>query len=343
MGCRLQHFVLGRCGAPVFGHAPRVPSLRSTRGLHAAMQRKQPCLLFLHLSGSARCERAAGEVAAAARRLRGAVFVAAIDVAALPALAAQLTGGAADAVPLVVLLQAQSARPLSDQPEADQLVAEGLAALGAAAALQPVCTAAELRTLLRRSPRGAAVALHGRLPPPLREALRASCAASGLACVKLSSASRCDAAAALADDCDGDVVTLSAAGRARRCWRAPAAPAADADRAASDRAASDRAAASLDGALRAHAATERHGALFFRPALLLRAGGSSAPVRFAVDITGAAASAPLACWAAAHAAPLAFGLGALVAPGLFSRWRAWQRGKAWRDRGYTVGRGRRAR
>lgn len=174
----MQHFVLGRCGAPVFGHAPRVPSLRGTRGLHAAMRSGRPCLLFLHLSGSARCERAAAEVAAAARRLRGAVYVGAIDVAALPALASQLTGGAADAVPLVVMLHGQSARPLPSPTEADALVTEGLAALGAAAALQPVCTAAELRTLLRRSPRGAAVAMHGRLLPPLREALRASCAAT---------------------------------------------------------------------------------------------------------------------------------------------------------------------
>ena len=174
----MQHFVLGRCGAPVFGHAPRVPSLRGTHGLHVAMRSGRPCLLFLHLSGSARCERAAAEVAAAARRLRGAVYVGAIDVAALPALASQLTGGAADAVPLVVMLHGQSARPLPSPTEADALVTEGLAALGAAAALQPVCTAAELRTLLRRSPRGAAVAMHGRLLPPLREALRASCAAT---------------------------------------------------------------------------------------------------------------------------------------------------------------------
>ena len=138
-------------------------------------------------------------------------------------------------------------------------------------------------------------------------------------------------------------MTLSAAGRARRCWRAPAALTADADRATGGfRAAAERAAASLDGALRAHGAVERHGALLFRPVLLLRAGGSSAPARFVADISGAAATAPLACWVAAHAIPLAAGLGALVAPGLFSQWRAWQRGKAWRARGMR-GRGRRAR
>ena len=138
-------------------------------------------------------------------------------------------------------------------------------------------------------------------------------------------------------------MTLSAAGRARRCWHAPAALAADADRASGGfRATAERAAASLDGALRAHGAAERHGTLLFRPVLLLRAGGSSAPARLVADISGAAATAPLACWVAAHAIPLAAGLGALVAPGLFSQWRAWQRGKAWRARGMR-GRGRRAR
>ena len=76
--------------------------------------------------------------------------------------------------------------------------------------------------------------------------------------------------------------------------------------------------------------------------MLLRAGARSAPMRFAADLSGAAASAPLAGWVAAHAAPLAVGLGALVAPGLFSRWRAWQRGKAWRAKGVR-GRGRCAR
>ena len=163
MGCRMQHFVLGRCGAPLFGHAPRVPSVRSTQDLHAAMRSGRPCLLFLHLSGSARCERAAAEVAAATSRLRRAVYVGAIDVALLPALASQLTGGAADAVPLVVMLHGQSARPLASPTEADALVTAALAELGAAAVLQPVCTAAELRTLLRRSRRGAAIAMHGRL------------------------------------------------------------------------------------------------------------------------------------------------------------------------------------
>ena len=83
-------------------------------------------------------------------------------------------------------------------------------------------------------------------------------------------------------------MTLSARGRARRYWRAPAALTADAERATGgSRAAAERAAASLDGALRAHGAVERHGALLARPVMLLRAGGSSAPARFVADISGA--------------------------------------------------------
>lgn len=326
--CRFQSFFLGRCGPPLFGHAPIVPSARSERGLQLAARGGRPALLLLHLS-SARCERAAQEVAAAARRLRGAVGVVALDAAS--PLAMRLTGGGTPDVPRVLMLHGRQLQPVAAALEADALVAEGLEALGPAATLRPICSLEDLKKLLRLQARpvGVAVALRS-LPHATREAMRAACAARGVPCGRLTSpGSRCAAAAHLG--CEGsDVALLRRTGRPRSCWSA----AGHVDAHAAD---------ALAAALRAHAVRERHGAFGAPPRLWAEALGRSAPARLATDLGGAALASPCVNLVQQHGAMASAAAAAAVAMPLLLRWRDWQRAASWRRKTGERGRGRRVR
>ena len=335
--CRLQAFFLGRCGPPLFGHAPIVPSVRGELGLQLAVRGGRPALVFLHLS-SARCERAAQEVAAAARRLRGAVGVVALDAAS--PLAMRLTGGSAD-VPLALMLHGRQMRPVAARLEADALVSEGLEALGPAAMLRPICSVAELKQLLRLQalPVGVAVALRS-LPHTEREAMRATCAARGVPCGRLTSpGSRCPAAAHL--QCEGsDVALLRRTGKPRRCWSAPSPPAGPSK--AADHV-DAHAADALAAALRAHATRERHGAFGAPPRLWAEALWRSAPARLAADLGVAALASPCAKLVEQHGAVASAAVAAAAALPMLLRWRDWQRAASWRRKTGERGRGRRVR
>ena len=127
--------------------------------LQSAMARRQPCLLFLHLGGSPRSERSAPAIVEAHRRLRGAAFVAAVDVETQPELAKMLqpSGGFDDgsSLPAALLIAGdQGARRFEAPLNGSTLVAEVLRLLPD---LPRVCTRNQFREL-RETAKGA----HGR-------------------------------------------------------------------------------------------------------------------------------------------------------------------------------------
>ena len=135
--------------------------MHSVGKLQRAMSQKKPILLFLHLGGSPRSEKAAPAIVTAHSRLRGAVLVAAVDAAAEPKLAQMLQPsndpGASDGstLPSALLIGGEhGARHFEPPLNASKLIA---AALELMPELSRVCTLNQLRGL-REAARGA----HGR-------------------------------------------------------------------------------------------------------------------------------------------------------------------------------------
>ena len=181
---RVKRLVLGT-GARSFRWSSGMPYLRkqSLGQLHRQMQAGKPSLLFVHLGGSARSTKSAAAIIEARRRLRGAVFVAAVDAEAEPELAEQL--GRGDDLPKALLVRGRGdSEPAQffDAPlNASTLVD---AATDALPSLPNACTANQWFAALRAAGGGASgsrtrrSALVLAMRPAWRAVARVGCAAA---------------------------------------------------------------------------------------------------------------------------------------------------------------------
>lgn len=171
---------VGRTGRPAFGCLSPVAEASPFNAAELLSPAAMPVILFVHLSGSERCKRAAREVAAAAKALQGAARVVAIDAESQAELAKAVGAaqqGDDSPYPRLLLLQmrggAPSAVPLPPPHSAATLIEEAAASLPR---LPMVCT----REDLARARHGGPFALaNHRLPRSFTMRLRIACAAEG--------------------------------------------------------------------------------------------------------------------------------------------------------------------
>jgi hypothetical protein len=137
--------------------ASGVPYLRphNLAAMNAMLQRGRSMLLFLHLGGSERSARAAPTVVAVHHALRGALFVAALDAEAEPALFDRLSFGVdGEDLPAIVLASIEGGARLFHHPLNESAIVD--AGIATTPDLANVCTPAQYRTLLSASaPSGA--------------------------------------------------------------------------------------------------------------------------------------------------------------------------------------------
>ena len=290
-------FVLG-ADARTFSWASGVGYVRRQQaaGLDAHLRSGRPALLFIHLGGSPRAERAAAAISEAHALLRRtAVLVAAIDAEAEPALAQQLSLGAE--LPTAVLITTAGARPIEPPLNATRLVAAAAAALPG---LPTACTASEFRSLFSAAARGshvgaAPLAIAYRVRAPASYVMRAACANSRrLLCATVPAQKRCDVPD-IVSSCPGIALLASGASRAGRTARVGGVDGIDATL---HRCVTEP--SRMAGALRAHGL----GGLRGRADALAHGAAALPPVRCAAQLGAALCGAPLGS-AIAHGVELA--------------------------------------
>ena len=275
--------------------------------LHSAMGRRKPCLVFLHLGGSPRSEKSAPAIIEAQRKLRGAVFIAALDVETQPKLAKMMqpSGGSEDgsSLPAALLIgEDRGARRFDAPLNGSILVAEAMQLLPD---LPRVCTLNQFRGLLEAAKgahgrkrgvpvMGVALAVRG---GHTSQAVRVGCAASRhLLCAKVTHA-KC-ALPAEVMSCPGLALIRAASELGRE------------DKLVS------RCVTEYDLMLEAlveHGAQVALGGAFGRLSIMVRRAATSPPMRVAAAVAGDLRSGTLVAGTAQLLSPLAqLGLGLLA-------------------------------